>query len=242
MILVDAVVMAAGEGRRLRPLTERWAKPILPIDGRPVLATLLRQLAAVGPETVWLVTGHLAEQVERLAGNGSAFGLRVRTVRQPDPAGSADAVRRALEAGATAPLLVAAADTVFAAGDLERARAAWEASGAPGGLGVRPLPPDELGERTRVRVEDGRLAAFGEESRDENGAVVTGAPLWFLAPSLAARVPAVPGPPYELAAAFEAALAAGDAVAALSLGPTRDLTRSADLVARNFPYLSGEGP
>jgi len=40
--------MAAGEGRRLRPLTERWPKPVLPIDGRPVIATLLRELAAAG--------------------------------------------------------------------------------------------------------------------------------------------------------------------------------------------------
>ncbi|MDX6542500.1 MAG: Nucleotidyl transferase, partial [Gaiellaceae bacterium] len=36
--------MAAGEGRRLRPLTERYAKPVLPIDGRPVIATLLHEL------------------------------------------------------------------------------------------------------------------------------------------------------------------------------------------------------
>ena len=42
--LVEAIVMAAGEGRRLRPITERWPKPILPIDGRAVIATLVRQL------------------------------------------------------------------------------------------------------------------------------------------------------------------------------------------------------
>ena len=45
---MDAVVMAAGEGCRLRPLTEQWPKPVLPIDGRPVIATLLRELAAAG--------------------------------------------------------------------------------------------------------------------------------------------------------------------------------------------------
>jgi NDP-sugar pyrophosphorylase family protein len=233
--------MAAGEGRRLRPLTERWAKPVLPIDGRPVLATLLRELADARPETVWLVSGHLAEQVEALAGDGSAFGLRIRTVRQPQALGSADAVRRAVDAGAAAPLLAVAADTVFTRGDLDRARAAWEERGAAGGLGVRPLPPEALGERTRVRVEGGRLAAFGEETRTPDGALVTGAPLWFLDASLAARLAAVPGPPYELASAFAAALADGEHVAALSLGPTRDLTRPADLAARNFPYLSGWG-
>ena len=55
-----------GEGRRLRPITERWPKPILPIDGRAVIATLLRQLQAEGTRAVTVVTGHLAEQVEEL--------------------------------------------------------------------------------------------------------------------------------------------------------------------------------
>ena len=107
-----AVVMAAGEGTRLRPLTERWPKPVLPIDGRPVLATLLRELAAAGCRRVVVVTGHLAEQVEELAGDGRGFGLELRCVRQPGVLGSADAVRRALAGGAEPPLLVSAADTL----------------------------------------------------------------------------------------------------------------------------------
>src|ERR1041385_358458 len=98
--------MAAGEGTRLRPLTERWPKPVLPIDGRPVLATLLRELAAAGGLRVCVVTGHLAEQVEELAGDGSGFGLDVRFARQPGVLGSADTVRRSLAAGLEPPLLV----------------------------------------------------------------------------------------------------------------------------------------
>ena len=45
---LPAVVIAAGVGSRLRPLTERYAKPLLPVDGKPVLALLLRELAAAG--------------------------------------------------------------------------------------------------------------------------------------------------------------------------------------------------
>jgi NDP-sugar pyrophosphorylase family protein len=115
---LEAVVMAAGEGTRLRPLTERWPKPVLPIDGRPVLATLLRELAAAKLRRVWLVTGHLAEQVEGLAGDGSGFGVEVLSVRQPAPLGSADAVQRALAAGAAEPFIVTAADTLFRRGDV----------------------------------------------------------------------------------------------------------------------------
>src|SRR5438128_1440773 len=103
--------MAAGEGTRLRPLTERWPKPVLPIDGRPILAVLLRELATAGKPL------DLGSQVERLAGDGSAFGLELRVVPQPEVLGSADAVRRAIEAGAPLPVVVSAADTVFSAGD-----------------------------------------------------------------------------------------------------------------------------
>ena len=90
--LMHAVVMAAGEGTRLRPLTERWPKPVLPIDGRPVIATLLRELAAAGCTHAVVVTGHLAEQVEELVGGGAGFGIEIAFARQPGVLGSADTV------------------------------------------------------------------------------------------------------------------------------------------------------
>src|SRR5437588_10871419 len=114
---MHAVVMAAGEGSRLRPLTERWPKPVLPIDGRPVIATLLREIAAAGCSPVVVVTGHLAEQVEEFAGDGSALGLDLRTVRQPGVLGSGDAVRRGLAAGLELPGLARASQRVFTRGD-----------------------------------------------------------------------------------------------------------------------------
>ena len=130
--------MAAGEGLRLRPLTERWPKPVLPIDGRPVIGWLARELAAAGLTRVTVVTGHLAEQVEGLLADGRAFGLELRYARQPVADGSADAVRRALAAGARAPLLVTAADTLFRPGDVPRFAEEFTASGAEGALAVRP--------------------------------------------------------------------------------------------------------
>jgi CTP:molybdopterin cytidylyltransferase MocA len=130
--------MAAGEGRRMRPLSERWPKPVLPIDGRPVVASLLRELAASGLTDVTVVTGHLAEQVEELLGDGSAFGVEVGYVRQPEPDGSADAVRRAVEAGAEPPLVVSAADTLYTAGDTGRLAEAFIASGKPSALAYAP--------------------------------------------------------------------------------------------------------
>jgi CTP:molybdopterin cytidylyltransferase MocA len=126
---VEAVVIAAGEGRRLRPLTERWPKPILPIDGKPVIATLLHELEQAELKPVTVVVGHFGDQVRRLLD-----GLDIRFAEQPEPVGSADAVLRAVEAGARAPFVVSVADTVYSTGDVGRFAREWQESGADGAM------------------------------------------------------------------------------------------------------------
>ena len=230
-----AVVMAAGDGTRMRPVTERWPKPILPIDGRPVLATLLRELAAAGLRRVTIVSGHLAEHVERLAGDGRAFGVEVGFVRQPRADGSADAVRRALAAGAEPPLVVAGADTVFTEGDLGRFAAAFAAAGADGAIAVRRDPAPSPPHRSAVRVEEGRVVRVLDP---DPANPLAGAPLWGLGPRLAPFLEDLGGPPFELAEAFQRAVDAGLLVSGVEIGRTRDLTRPVDLVRENFPYLN----
>ena len=120
--------MAAGEGTRLRPITEHWPKPVLPIDGNPVIVTLVHDLAAAGCERIVVVTGYLAEQVEAIL---EPLPYEIRFVRQPPGQGSADAV---LRAHATPPYLVVAADNLFAPGDL--ARFAREGAGLDGAIAL----------------------------------------------------------------------------------------------------------
>ncbi|HET9675492.1 MAG TPA: sugar phosphate nucleotidyltransferase [Gaiellaceae bacterium] len=225
---VEAIVMAAGEGRRLRPITERWPKPVLPIDGRPVLGTLLRDLAAAGIERAAVVTGHLAEQVESLVGDGSRFGLAVRFVRQPSPDGSADAVARALE---TTPVLVLGADTVFSPGDVARF---LEAAGGEAAVAVRREPPPAPPHRFAVAAAKGFVTTI----LDRDPANPLGAaPLWLVTEAVAAHLKK-DAPPYELGNAFQAAVDSGTAVRAVEIGKTRDLTDPLDLIEENFPYLS----
>jgi UDP-N-acetylglucosamine diphosphorylase / glucose-1-phosphate thymidylyltransferase / UDP-N-acetylgalactosamine diphosphorylase / glucosamine-1-phosphate N-acetyltransferase / galactosamine-1-phosphate N-acetyltransferase len=229
---VDTVVIAAGKGTRLRPLTEFWPKPVLPIDGRPVIATLLRELAAAELRRVWLVTGHLAEQVEQLVGDGSAFGLEVRSVRQPGVLGSADAVQRALSAGATLPVLVSAADTVYSRGDVGRFVERYLESGASGAVAVRLDPPPGPGKQAIARSGD-RVVNMRDDDGDNPW---SGAPLWALGPAVAERL-CRDRPPHELENACQAAVDAGEAVMAFEIGKTRDLTYPLDLVEENFSYL-----
>ena len=175
--------MAAGEGRRLRPITERWPKPILPIDGRAVIATLVRQLLDEGIGPVTVVTGHLAEQVEEIL-----RGLDVRLAHQTSPDGSADAVRRALESGAGLPALVTAADTVFRSGDLARVAAVRSAA-----IAYRKDPS-----KSRIAIQAGLVT---EVVAEDPALPFSSAPLWVLTEEI--ELEALPGPPFELSVAFQ---------------------------------------
>jgi bifunctional UDP-N-acetylglucosamine pyrophosphorylase/glucosamine-1-phosphate N-acetyltransferase len=161
--------MAAGEGTRLRPLTEHWPKPVLPVDGRPVVVTLVHQLAEVC-ERIVVVTGHLAEQVEELL---RPLSYPIDFVRQPPGQGSADAVARAR---ANPPYLVVAADNVFEPGAIARFAAHDGPATAWSGDERAPLwlvtgevhrfldplpgkPPYELAEVFRLAAEAGAAAS-----------------------------------------------------------------------------------
>lgn len=217
--------MAAGEGRRLRPVTERYAKPVLPVDGQPVIVTLLRELQTAGIGRITVVTGHLAEQVEGLL---DGFDHELRFVRQPRADGSADAVRRA---GLEPPYLAAGADTVFGAGDVGRFLAAAERH--DGAVAVRRRPPPGPG-RSAVKIEDGLVTIVLD---DDAANPLAGAPLWLFGERVHAHLDSLPGPPFENATAVQRAIDQGARVAGVEIGSTRDLTDPLDLVGENFGYL-----
>jgi dTDP-glucose pyrophosphorylase len=223
---MQAVVMAAGEGQRLRPFTERWAKPVLPIDGRPVIAMLLEELRTAGVGEVTVVVGHLAEQVERVL----AGAAEVRFILQPEPLGSADAV---LRADVEPPYIVLGADTIFMAGDVGSFIVAAE--GLDGALAVRRDPPPAPPHRWAVAIEDGLVTRVLD---DDPSNPLAGAPLWFVGTAVAELLPEVPGPPHELKDALQGAVDSGARIAGIEIGRTRDLTHPLDLVVENFPYLN----
>jgi NDP-sugar pyrophosphorylase family protein len=229
---VEAIVMAAGEGRRLRPLTERWPKPVLPIDGRPVVVMVVRDLVQAGCAAITVVTGHLAEQVEALLG-GAGFDAEVRFARQPRADGSADAVSRALAAGAMPPLVISTADTCFRHGDVAAFADAFAAGSAVGAAAIRRDPPPGGG-RAGVEVEGGRVRRILAAAETP----FAHASLWGLRPELLPYLDGLGGPPYELAEAYQRAIDDGHEVSAFEVGRTRDLTDPLDLVKENFPYLN----
>ncbi|MCE5218690.1 glucose-1-phosphate thymidylyltransferase [bacterium] len=108
-----AVVLCAGEGSRLRPLTFSKPKHLLPVAGKPILGWALEALHEAGVREVALIVGHHAEAIRQYVGLGDAFGLDVQYIHQLQPLGIGHAVSLARDFVKGEPFLVYLGDNLF---------------------------------------------------------------------------------------------------------------------------------
>jgi len=94
---LQAVILAGGEGTRLRPLTTLTAKPVVTLVDRPFIVYMLEWLRRHGVEEVILCCGFGAEGVRAVLGDGTRYGLRLRYVEESEPLGTAGPLRLAAE-------------------------------------------------------------------------------------------------------------------------------------------------
>lgn len=161
------VVLAAGKGTRMRPFSERWPKPILPVLDQPLMAFQLQMMAALGIRSVVVVIGHLGHEVVRALGDGSAYGVSIRYVEQEETLGIAHAVSR-LEAHVDRPFFLFLGDIFFDTEDLGSMVDRFSAGTGLGGvLACKREPDREAIKRNFVVLADpdGRVQRVVEKPR-----------------------------------------------------------------------------
>src|SRR5215208_962584 len=94
---MKAVIMAGGEGTRLRPLTSNQPKPMMPLANRPMMEHVVRLLASHGFDEIVVTVAYLANQIRDYFGDGSDFGVRMRYATEEQPLGTAGSVRNAAD-------------------------------------------------------------------------------------------------------------------------------------------------
>ena len=107
---MKVMMLAAGRGERLRPLTERVPKPLVEAAGKPLIAWHLERLAAAGLRDIVINVSHLADAVVERVGDGRRFGVTVRYSREAEPLETAGGIARALALLGADPFLLVNSD------------------------------------------------------------------------------------------------------------------------------------
>jgi len=229
---MKAVILAAGKGTRMKDLTQEVPKPMLRVQGRPILEHILEGLLAAGIREVCIITGWRADVIEGHFGDGSRFGARISYARQLVQDGTGKAPEYAKDFVGGSDFLLTYGDILVKPETYQRMIARWQ-DGDFGGL----LTVTEGQDVTQgglnffddqfclTRLVEKPSPAQLEELRTTDW-LKAGQPVWYNAgiylfrPSLfefTARLQKSPRGEYELTDAITALVAAGQKVAGLKI-------------------------
>ena len=158
---MKAVIMAGGEGTRLRPLTSNQPKPMMPIANRPMMEHIVELLKEHGFDDIVVTVAFLANTIRNYFGDGSEFGVRMVYATEETPLGTAGSVRNAMQELKDERFLVISGD-VLTDIDLSAVVKFHEERGAMATIGLKAMEnPLEFG--IVITNEDGSIERFLEK-------------------------------------------------------------------------------
>jgi len=186
---VKAVVMAGGEGTRLRPMTANQPKPLLPVANKPIMEHVLRLLKRHGFTETVVTVQFLASLVRNYFGDGEDVGMSLQYATEETPLGTAGSVKNAEDALRDTPFLVISGDALTDI-DLSALVQAHKENGALVTVALTRVPnPLEFG--IVIAGDDGRIQRFLEKptwGQVFSDTVNTG--IYVMEPEVLAKVPA----------------------------------------------------
>ena len=203
-----AVIMAGGEGRRLRPLTAELPKPLIEVGGVPLLERQIRALVQCGITRIFIATNYLGHLIEDHFGNGSGFGAQLKYLREDVKLGTAGALSL-LPEEPVGPLLVLNGD-VITNSDYGKLLAYHNEQGAlvtMAAIEYRVEIPFGV-----VQIQDMHAIAIVEKPSQR---FLCNAGIYVLAPSVLALIPA--GQPCDMTNVIQRTIANGRTVSVFPL-------------------------
>lgn len=239
----QAVILAAGRGTRLAPLTDDRPKSLLPILGQPLLLRVLEQLRRAGIARFVVVTGPDLSRVQAAVSAALLEDAQVEWVVQPSPTGTVAALQRAFPL-LSGPFLLTAVDNLTPVEHVRSLIAHHQA--APdhiATLSLLPATPAEIRQSADVLLDGDRVVFIAEKPAQPQGRYAA-IMLYAFSPAIETYLPAVQ-PSHrgerEIVTALQLALTAGERIGATVTGWRLHLTRPLDLLHLNSWYLRQQG-
>lgn len=184
---MKGVILAAGKGSRLFPVTHHIPKPLLPLANRPTIEYAFDRLKELGIREICIVVGESGPQMKEALGDGSSFGIRLSYVRQTDPQGLAHALGFAEQFVAGDDFVLYLGDAIYGSG-FQSYRERFEESGCANLNIVKPVAdPSRFGV---ANVEGGRIVRLVEKPKEPEsnlamaGMYFFGPQIWSVLPNL----------------------------------------------------------
>lgn len=171
---MKAMILAAGRGTRVRPLTNEMPKPMIPIIGKPVMEYIVEELARHGFDEIMINVSHLPEKIESYFGNGERFGVEIGYSFegyiedgeiQSTALGSAGGLKRIQDFGGffDDTFLVVCGDALIDLDLTKAVREHWK-SGAVASICTHAVSPEEVSSYgVVVSDDDGQIVSFQEK-------------------------------------------------------------------------------
>ncbi len=239
---MQGVILAAGKGSRLHPITVARSKAMLPILGRPIVERVMERLLAHGVDDFVLVISPDDREMTRYFRRESPLAADVRFVYQPERLGMAHALQQA------APLIegdfvLSACDNLVAEDHVGRLLHTWRSDRQPNAvLTLMPVEPERLGSVGIVELDGPWVTRIVEKpAPDEAPSEISSLPLYVFSRRILDYLPEVPRSPrgeYELQDAIQLLIDRDGHVTGVQTHRRLTLTNAADLLAINRHYLT----
>jgi UDP-N-acetylglucosamine diphosphorylase/glucosamine-1-phosphate N-acetyltransferase len=234
---LKAVILAAGEGNRMRPLTATRPKVMLPIANKPIMEHLLIEAREAGVKEFIIIVGYCDQQVRDYFGKGERLGVDISYCEQRKQLGTADALKM-VESRLDGNFLVMNGDVVVKREDIGRLVNNHDITTLsvievkdPRGLGMVELQKDRV-----VRIY---------EKTDKPPTNMANAGLYLFTPDIhdaIARTPKSPRGEYEITDSLQLLMEAGQEIACQEIKEWTDLSYPWDLLSANKSLLAGLEP
>lgn len=240
---MQGVILAAGKGTRLHPLTLARTKAMAPVAGKPLVGRVLATLAAQGVDDVIVVVSPQDGEIRGALGNGRGYGVSLRYVEQQERLGMAHALGLAAP-WLDGPFVLSACDNLVPAAHVGELLAAHRTRQAAATLSLMPVTLDQVSKTGVVVWDDPWVRRIVEKPQPhEAPSTISSLPLYVLGPDVLALLPEVKPSPrgeYELQDALQMLMERGGRVTGVFTTNRLQVTTAADLLALNLAYLELE--
>ncbi len=243
---MQGVILAAGKGSRLHPITVGRSKAMIPILGKPIVERVMELLLDNGITDFILVVSPDDRDIVRYFHRESTIEADVRFVYQLERKGMANALQYAAPL-ITGDFVLSACDNLVAKTDVGRLIACMQGDTKPHGvLTLLPVEPERLGSVGIVELDGSWVTRIVEKPKPEDApSNISSLPLYAFSPQILSYLPEVPLSPrgeYEFQDAIQMLIDRQGRVNSILINRRLTLTNAADLLSLNREYLThGDG-